>query len=118
MDKKSWIFVIVFAVIVIAGIFLWLHLGQSGGMIAVITVDGREFDRVDLSRVKEPYDIEISTEYGHNTVHVERGAIAVTKADCPDLICVYQGKLTGGGIPIVCMPHRLVIYIEDSGIDG
>ena len=118
MDKKSWIFVIVFALIVIAGILLWLRLGAGGGVIAVITVDGAEYDRVDLSRVKEPYDIEISTQYGHNTVHVEPGAISVTEADCPDLICVYMGKLTGDGIPIICMPHRLMIYIEDSGIDG
>ena len=118
MDKKSWFFVIAFAVIVIAGVLLWLRIGAGGGVIAVISVDGAEYDRVDLSRVKEPYDIEITTRYGHNTVHVEPGAISVTEADCPDHICVYMGKLTGDGIPIVCMPHRLMIYIEDSGIDG
>ena len=118
MDKKSWIFVIAFAVIVIAGVLLWLRLGAGGGVIAVISVDGAEYDRVDLSRVKEPCDIEISTPYGHNTVHIEPGAISVTEADCPDLVCVHMGKLTGGGIPIVCMPHRLMIWIEDSGIDG
>ena len=118
MDKKSWIFVIVFAVIVIAGVLLWLRIGANGGVIAVITVDGKEVDRIDLSRVKEPYDFDLTTEYGHNTIHVEPGAISVTEADCPDLICVYMGKLSGDGIPIICMPHHLMISIEDSGIDG
>ncbi len=118
MDKKSLFFVILFAVIVVAGVLLWLRLGSGGGVVAVITVDGQEYDRVNLSRVKQPYDIPLTTDYGSNTIHVEPGAISVTEADCPDRICVLQGKLTGDGFPIVCMPHRLMIYIEDSDIDG
>ena len=46
------------------------------------------------------------------------GAISVTEADCPDGICVRQGKLTTAGVPIVCMPHRLVIEIYGDAIDG
>ena len=43
----------------------------------------------------------------------------MTEADCPDHICVYMGKLTTeGGMPIICMPHRLIIEIEDDGLDG
>ena len=103
---------------ILIGSLLYFVLGNTGGTIAVITVDGEELDRIDLSRVKESYDFEIRTEYGSNTVHVEPGGISVTKADCPDLICVHQGKITGGGIPIVCMPHRLVIQIEGGNIDG
>ena len=89
------------------GFFALSHLG--GGTVAVITVDGQEYRRMD---------IEISTEYGHNTVHVAPGSIAVTEADCPDGICVAQGAIDRGGVPIVCMPHRLVVKIEGSGIDG
>ena len=51
-------------------------------------------------------------------MHVEPGAISVTEADCPDGICVRQGKLTTAGVPIVCMPHRLVIEIYGDAIDG
>ena len=29
-----------------------------------------------------------------------------------------QGKLSGSGIPIICMPNRLVISIEGGDIDG
>ena len=44
---------------------------------------------------------------------------AVTEADCPDHICVLMGRLTtDGGMPIICMPHRLMIEIEDDGLDG
>ena len=99
------------------GAFLLLR-GSGEGTVAVISVDGDELDRIDLSRVKEPYDIEVDTGYGRNLVHVEPGAISVTEADCPDRICVAMGKLRGDGIPIVCMPHHLIIRIEGSEIDG
>lgn len=99
-----------------AGYFALANLG--GGTIAVITVDGEEYERIDLSRVQESYDIEISTQYGSNTIHVEPGRISVTAANCPDRICVAQGAIDKGGIPIVCVPHRLVVKIEGSEIDG
>ena len=119
MDKKTKIWIAVLLSVVLLGLlgfFALSHLG--GGTIAVITVDGQEYKRIDLSRVTESYDIEIDTKYGHNTVHVAPGCIAVTQADCPDGICVAQGAIDRGGVPIVCMPHRLVVKIEGSGIDG
>ena len=64
------------------------------------------------------YDIVIDTKYGRNTVHVSRGAICVSESDCPDHICMNQGAITKSGVPIICMPHRLVIQIEGGGIDA
>ena len=118
-DKKTKIIIITLAVLCILGIASFVLLKNfPTGTVAVISVDGEEYERIDLSKVEEPYDIEIETEFGRNTVHVEPGAISVTSASCPDKVCVNQGKLSGGGIPIVCMPNRLVISIEGSGIDG
>lgn len=119
MDRKTRICIIVFAAVVITGLICYALISSSaGGTVAVISVDGEEYERIDLSKVTESYDIEISTRYGHNTVHVAPGAISVTAADCPDKVCVNQGELRGGGIPIACVPHRLVIQIEGGGTDG
>lgn len=118
MKRKSLLWGLLFAVIVIGGLLTYFMLGRGEGTIAVISVDGEELERIDLSKVRKAYDLEFSTEYGHNTVHVEPGAISVTEADCPDQICVYQGRLTGSGIPIICMPHRLVIEIEGGDLDA
>ena len=106
------------AVIVVGGVLTYTMLGRGEGTIAVISVNGEELERIDLSKVRKAYDIDVTTEYGHNIVHVEPGAISVTEADCPDQICVFQGKLTGSGIPIICMPHRLVIEIEGGDLDA
>ena len=51
-------------------------------------------------------------------MHVEPGAISVTAADCPDRVCVSQGRISQSGMPIACVPHRLVIQIEGGELDG
>lgn len=119
MDRKTKIWTIILAGVALLGILGWLALENlGGGTVAVITVDGEEYDRIDLSKVTESYDIQIDTQYGHNTIHVEPGRISVTEADCPDGICVAQGAIDKGGVPIVCMPHRLVVKIEGGDIDA
>lgn len=119
MDGKTKIWIVILLTLVLLGMLGWWALNSlGGGTIAVITVDGEEYDRIDLSKVTEIYDIQIDTQYGRNTVHVEPGRISVSWADCPDGICVAQGAIDKGGVPIVCMPHRLVVKIEGGGIDA
>lgn len=84
---------------------------DTGGRMARISLDGEVYEEIDLNAVVLPYDITIETELGYNIIHVEHGAISVTEADCPDQICVHQGKITGSMVPIACLPHRLVIEI-------
>lgn len=120
MKTKTWIWIAVLAALVLAGLAAAAWVRQRGeGAVARITVDGEVVERIDLTKVREARELVIETRYGRNTVYIEPGAISVTEADCPDGICVRMGKLTTeGGMPIVCMPHRLMIEIEDDGIDG
>ena len=118
MKKKNFLWALLFALVAAAGLLLYGKLGRGEGMVAVVSVNGEVLERIDLSKVREAYEFEVTTPYGNNTVRVEPGAICVTHADCPDQICVFQGRLTGSGIPIICMPHRLVIEIEGGDIDG
>ncbi len=105
------------AAICLAVYFVFL-LSAPAGTTAVIYINGEEYRRIDLSKTDRPYEFTIETEYGSNTVLVEHGAISVSSADCPDKICVNQGRLTQAGVPIICMPHRLVIRIEGEKVDA
>ena len=118
MKRQNLVWIVFFAALVIGGLLWYFLQGQGEGTVAVVSVNGEQWERIDLSKVRNAYDLDITTEYGHNIVHVEPGAISVTEADCPDRICVFQGKLTGSGIPIICMPHRLVIEIEGGDLDA
>ena len=58
----------------------------------------------------------ITCDEGTNVVLLENGRISIVQADCPDKLCVEQGAITTGGVPIVCLPHKLYINItDDSG---
>ena len=118
MKKKTILWLLIFAAVILGGLLLYRHLSGAGGTVAVISVDGEVIERIDLSKIRESCDLQIDTAWGRNTVHVAPGAISVTEADCPDQICVKMGQLTGGGIPIICMPHRLVIEIEGGDFDA
>ena len=118
LSTKKLIIIIAAAGIICLAVYIAAVRLAPHGDIAVISVNGEEYKRIDLSKVKEPYELRIETEYGVNIVLVEPGAISVSSADCPDKICVYQGRLTQAGLPIICMPHRLVISIEGGQTDA
>lgn len=117
MKTKHILLLLLALALLCAGGF-WLIKNADTGTVAVIKVDGQIWDQIDLSQVRSGYEINIDTQYGHNTLLVEPGAISVIDADCPDHVCIRQGKLTGGGLSIICMPHRLVIQIGGSDIDA
>ncbi|NMB12621.1 MAG: NusG domain II-containing protein [Firmicutes bacterium] len=80
--------------------------------IAVVTLDGREIDRINLDLVTDPYEIRVETaQGGHNLIRVEKGRIRVIEASCPDQIDVRQGWISSANQSIICLPNRLVIRI-------
>ncbi len=100
--------------------FLLLRDGGTDAPVARITRDGVLLEEIDLNKVDAPCSLTFEDESGTNTVRVERGRIRVSEADCPDQICVHQGWISDGTVPIVCLPHKLMIRISDGGgnLDG
>ena len=89
---------------------------KSGGHMARDTLDGKVVEEIDLSRVEQPYTLTLEGPGGFsNTITVEKGRICVSKAGCPDQICVHQGYISDGTTPIVCLPNRLIIEITGGG---
>ena len=103
--------------IIISLLILLIHerLGETA-KTAQILQDGQVIQTIDLQNVKEPYEFEITVKNGgHNTIRVENGKIGIIHASCPDKICVKQGFITNGTLPIVCLPNKLsVVIINDN----
>ncbi|MCI9556602.1 NusG domain II-containing protein [Oscillospiraceae bacterium 50-16] len=101
---------------------VWLLLPREEVLspTARITRDGALLEEIDLTRVEEPYTLVVEDSQGSNTLQVERGRIRVLEADCPDQVCVRQGWVQDRTVPIVCLPHRLVIEIVggEGELDG
>ena len=92
----------------------------SGARFARVTRDGVLLEEIDLDKVDAPYSFTLEDGSGTNTVLVEPGRICISEADCPDQICVKQGYISDGTVPIVCLPHKLIIEITgaEGDLDG
>lgn len=114
MKQNAILWIVLFALIaaLCAGYYLMRGGGEAVG--ATVYLDGERYDSYDLSSVVFPYEVRIETEYGYNILRISRGAIEVSESDCSEQVCVEQGAITDSLIPIVCLPHHLVIEIEDG----
>ncbi|MCM1102428.1 MAG: NusG domain II-containing protein [Clostridium sp.] len=103
---------------VLAGIFVLSLIGSiwilraPGGRRVEVLQDGNVLYRFDLDHASDgAYVVEY--EGGSNTILIRDGEIRVSEADCPDQTCVQMGILRSESLPIVCLPHRLIIRFAD-----
>ena len=111
MKRADWILIAAIAAAA-AGLFGWNLLNRQAGAEAIVAVDGREIARYDLSDDREEM---IETVSGWNRLVIRDGTVEVTEADCPDQVCVREGKIRWRGQTIVCLPHRLVVTVDGAG---
>ena len=119
MNKRMIILIVITSMIFLVGIIIWIYFRniRISSPIAEIRSEGRIIATLPLDT---PDDMLISTESGYNRIIVSDGAVAVTEADCPDNVCVKTGAISDGGVPIICLPHRLEIRIisDPDALDG
>lgn len=84
-------------------------------LTAYIYRNGQLLETIDLSEVSSPYTFSVaSADGGYNEISVKPGAISISDADCPDKLCVSMGYVDSSLLPIVCLPHSLVIQVKET----
>lgn len=115
MKTKTWVLILTSAALVLGAICLWQFMGRQNAGFAEILVDGTPIKTIDLS-VDQSFTVE--GVGGFNRIVVEHGSIRVAEADCKGNDCVKSGARSSG-VPIICLPHRVVIrFVDSGGIDG
>ena len=105
MKKKDFILIgAIVAVIAIA--IMVLTLTKKEGDYVVVRVDGNEVARYSLSQ-----DGEYPLNGGTNVLRIEGGKAYLVSANCPDHLCVKQGKVDQSGETITCLPNRLTVTV-------
>ena len=98
-------------------LLLALELGKKSGGSVLVRVDGQEQGRYSLS-ASGRYELNGGT----NVLCIEDGMAYMESADCPDKVCVHQGKIGRAGETIICLPNRLTVTVsgeaEIEGITG
>ena len=93
--------------------FLYFNKGKEGAGV-IVRVDGVEIARYSLSDSGR-YELNGGT----NILVIEDGTAYMLEADCPDHICVSQGKVRYTGQCITCLPNKLTVtvYGTDQGVE-
>ncbi len=82
---------------------------------AKIYQNGELVREIKLDTLDAPVEFDIKDRVGHvNIVRAERGRICMLSADCPDKLCVNQGWITNGVVPVVCLPNKVTIEITGT----
>ena len=78
----------------------------------LMRVDGKVEQEIDLSK---DGDYAIVNDNGDfNTINITQGVVRMKEANCPDKLCIHQGKISKNGETIVCLPHGLIVEIKSD----
>jgi hypothetical protein len=104
--KKRDIILIASVLIIAVALFLVVELTKEDGAGVVVKVDGKEVAQ---------YSLEENGTYplngGTNILVIENGKAYLSDANCPDKLCVHQGKISRTGETITCLPNKLTVTV-------
>ncbi len=104
--------VILILLLIAIGLFLFNGRREdTAGTRVLIEVNGEEYSSIALSEDRE---IEIKNPEGKvtNLLRIENGEAYMVSADCPDHLCMKQGRISHTGEALVCLPNRVVVTVE------
>ena len=95
-------------------LFCIIRVQRKPGSSVVVAVDGVQVGE---------YSLLINGEYslndGSNILFIDDGTACMINANCPDLLCVRQGKIQYTGQCITCLPNKLTVTVVcgDDSVD-
>ena len=100
-----------------AACVVWALRAMSAvqGDLVTVTVDGEIYGTYSLydSRTVEIIQKdENSRNRVTNVIVIEKGTVRMESADCPDQLCVKQGRIRRKGECIICLPNRVTVSVE------
>lgn len=116
MKKYKFDFIVIIAFILVA-VISWIAISfiyEADGAFVEVTVDGKIQNVYPLD---EDGEYRIETDAFINTIQIKDGMVFMKEANCPDKLCVKQGKITKDGQSIICLPHRMVVRVVSEQED-
>lgn len=115
--KKLLIDIALVVGILLIALAIWLiqRSRAKEGAYAIVTVEGNEVARYSLK-----VDGEWDLNGGTNHLVIRGGEAWLSEANCPDKLCVKQGKVKLGGQTVVCLPNKLTVRIisdDEESVD-
>ena len=116
MTNNRKLLIAISAVVLISLIFAVIMLHHSKKNEVEIIRDNNVIYRFDLNTATDQTIYIASDDGGYNIVSINNGTICISEADCPDRTCVKMGKLSSEFLPLVCLPHKLIVRFAEDNI--
>lgn len=106
--------ILIIAVAAVIGVIIFFAAKDAGGNpTAVITVDGEEIQRIDLTRAEDGViTLDTSPEV---TLEIENSKIRFINSHCPDKTCEKSGFLSEVGDTAACVPAKTIVTVTGDG---
>ena len=104
--KKRDLILIASILIVAIALFLVIEMTKEEGAGVTVKVDGIEVAEYSLAK-----NGTHSLNGGTNILVIEDGKAYLSDANCPDKLCVHQGKISMTGETITCLPNKLTVTV-------
>ncbi|MBO5371337.1 MAG: NusG domain II-containing protein [Lachnospiraceae bacterium] len=109
--NDRWLLLILAVICIGICIFFYLQRGEAGA-VAKVTIAGEVYGTYTLTQ-DQTIEIKIDGKVT-NILKIQDGTADVTKASCPDHLCVHQKSISRENETIVCLPNQVVIEIEGA----
>ncbi len=105
--SKRWdLLLVAFFLLLSAALYFLLRQGQTAGAEVLVRVNGQETARYSLAE-----EGEYALNGGSNILVISGGEAWLREANCPDKLCVRQGKIHLSGQTITCLPNKLTVTV-------
>lgn len=114
MKKGDFIILFVLIFVVFASFFILTYNGKDiKNVKVVIKVDGEIYKEIKLTDNYNNF-IEINSKFGYNKISIEKNGIKMVDANCNDKLCVAHKEISKPHQSLICLPNRVIVYIEGS----
>ena len=112
LKKRDIILIVSLLVVGIIALVIWHFVYSVDGKY--VTIEQRD-NLIGIYPLNVDKEIEIEHR-GEvvNKIVIEDGYCYMEEAECPDHLCIKQGKVNKSGQTIVCLPNRVVVTVVDS----
>lgn len=108
-NRYDRLFLVILAGVILL-LFLYQHFAGSKGLYILVTQNGEQIGEYSL--LENQTFVITDENHSYNTIVIENGQVWIDQADCPDKLCIKQGKISQNGQSIICLPHKLAILVQ------
>ena len=99
----------------LAGILLIAMLSSGVGAYVLVQTPSDEWT---LPLSEDTEQVIVGRDGLSLTLTIRDGEVCVTRADCPDQVCVHTGAIGEGGHAIACLPAGIVLTVVSDKSDA